>query len=486
MLRKLGITLAWVALAALPLFVYSNTIAARFGLRDDYSVLREAQDSDTIVTAVNGGQGRPIYGWLLDKTFERMPDIAALSWSRAYSAICLGLLGVAAAWVLHRRIGWSRTTAWLVGALLTVLPSGQVLVGWGSCWPHVLAALLGAVGFALADPALRDRRWGRVALAGLVLLVATLTYQSNMLIAVMFVAAGVLSRRAVSTRATVEWAFGHLVLLGAVLAVAYVFTRVSFACGWFVPSSRVVFESDWLGKLAWMAREPLANAAALLALNDVEGRTATWYVLAAVTTGALTLAGIGLSGGWRRNLLELATLVTCVLVAYCVSLLAAERWSTYRTIYPLTGVVLVFAVSGLQRVAASRSAVVAGVLALLVVLGAVLARHQAYGLIAQPQMRELALLEQGARAIEPGKNQSVFVITPRPQDAAASLQYADEFGSLSTDSDWTPKEMLILLMRERFPGTPNVERGYRYTSNRMPPPAGRHEIVIDLRPLRSS
>lgn len=485
MSRRLGLIFIWVALAVLPLFIYSDTIAARYGLRDDYSVLREAQDSDTIILSVNGGQGRPIYGWLLEVTFGPMPDIAALSWSRGLSALLLGLLGVMTAWNLQRRIGWSLPSAWLVGALVTLLPAGQVLVSWGSCWPHVLAALLGAVGFALADCALPARRWGLIGLAACVWLVGTLTYQSNILIAVMFIAAGVLGRRHEPVRPIIGWALSHLVLLGAVLGVAYAITRALFASGWLVPSSRIAFEADWVGKLAWMLREPFANALALLALNDVEGRTAGAYVAAMAITSGLVLFGWTLAGTWRRAGWEILAFAGLSLVAYCVSLLAAERWSTYRTIYPLTGVVLMFAVTGLQRLLAKRPAAVVTALALLVLLGAALARKQAFELIARPQMRELELLEVGARSIEPGRNQNVFVITPRPQDAAARLQYADEFGSLSTDSDWTPKEMLILVMRERFPGVPAVERSYQYTSNRLPPPSGRYDVVIDLRPLRS-
>ncbi len=65
--------------------------------------------------------------------------------------------------------------------------------------------------------------------------------------------------------------------------------------------------------------------------------------------------------------------------------------------------------------------------------------------------------------------------------APAAVRWADEFGSLSMDSDWTPKEALKHLMRERFPGMPDVNRRYTYASSGVVPKGEHPDVVIDLR-----
>lgn len=485
----------WLALAVLvlPLFLYSDTIGARFGLRDDYSILREADDQPEMVFRVSASQGRPIYGWLLQATFSRMEGFNDLSWSRGLAALAVGLFGAAAALGLHRRLGWPFWLAYPLGAMLTVLPMAQILIGWGSCWPHVLACILAVAAFALTEPRAVEERleahpWRLF--GGIVLLVlATLTYQSNTLCYLVMVAAGLRRRLDLPLAQGARWLVSHLALLVGALAFAYLVTRFMFALEWFPASRRIAFEADPLAKSLWFFQGPLANALALLVINDVQARTQPWHLLAATLAVLVLIAGLGWT--WRRRgpgPLWTATLVCLLPASAVVSLIAAERWSTYRTIYALAGVVLVFLVLSFERLLGSSATAARRVLPALLLVGlltgGVLARRQTYGLLAEPQMQELALIEAGAARIDPARTPSVYVITPRPEDTAAPLQYADEFGSLSTDSDWTPKEMLRLAMQERFPAVRDIASRYRYTSGRAEPTAGRYDIVIDLRRLR--
>lgn len=484
-----------VCVLAFPFLVYSDTVSARFGLRDDYSLLREAHDAGDVVFRFTASQGRPVYGWLLQESFSRIEGIDGLRWSRLLSALCIGLLGAGTALCLDRRLGWPRSTAYLLGAVITILPTAQILVGWGSCWPHVLAAIFAVAAFALAEPASPDDGLGerplRLAGAVALLTLGTLTYQSNTLFYLVLLAAGLRRRSGRPLRATLRWFAGHLLLVGGGLLLAYAATRAMFALELFPMSPRFVFESDWLAKAWWFVRDPLINALALVVLNDVQNRTEPWHTLAASLTAWVILAGLVRVWLRRDRSAGLALAIALVVLppaAFCVSLLAGERWSAYRTLYALTGVLLVFFVGALERLADSRRVLCRRfapvVLALLLVGGGLLAREQAYELIVEPQMRELQLIEAGAQAIDPARRPSVYVITPRPEDTAAPLQHADEFGSLSTDSDWTPREMIKLIMRERFPAIADIASRYRYASGRAEPAPGRYDVVIDLRRLR--
>ena len=68
--------------------------------------------------------------------------------------------------------------------------------------------------------------------------------------------------------------------------------------------------------------------------------------------------------------------------------------------------------------------------------------------------------------------------------APAPLAYSDEFGSLSTDSDGVPKEMMKLSFYEKYPTLPPCRSLDHMVSGEKPPPPGLYDVVIDLRGLR--
>jgi len=180
-----------------------------------------------------------------------------------------------------------------------------------------------------------------------------------------------------------------------------------------------------------------------------------------------------------------AALAGLPVLAYAVSLIAAEQWSTYRTIFALTGVVVVFFTLGLDQVAERCGGtwvrwLTPVVLGLLVAAGFGLARNQAYALMAVPQIKELALIKEGARQITPGWTARVFLVTPDADDSFAELTYADEFGSLSTASDWTPKEMLMDVLRERYPEMRDVRGMFVFATGGARPARGQSDIIIDM------
>ena len=146
--------LVLLALVALPALLYWNAVWMRYGLRDDYSTLRETHEEPGKIFAFCASQGRPIYGLLLEPFYAHLDGIDALPWARLLGAVCIGLLCAATALVLERRLRWPRGQAVLGAALLASVPPVQVLIDWGICWPHALAALLALAAFVLADRAL--------------------------------------------------------------------------------------------------------------------------------------------------------------------------------------------------------------------------------------------------------------------------------------------------------------------------------------------
>jgi hypothetical protein len=481
-----------LALVILPLLVYSNTIFHRYGYRDDYSTIREVREEPGKVLRFCGSQARPLYGWLLETSAGLTPTIENLCWLRAAGALGLGLLA-AGLWGVLRQQEWPADVAALTAALGVLLPTAQLIAGWGVCWPHVVAAGLGLAGFVAAErgfaSAPAGRRGALLAVAASSVLIGTLIYQPNVMFYLTGVAAGLSRRLGEPLRRQLGWLAWHLAAVGIGLMLAFDLTSRLFETGIFPRSPRVAIEFDLPGKIFWSLRESLPNALALFVINDAAGRTILLHAVAMLAVLLLLLGGavwVMRRYGAAQALWWLTGLTGLPLAAYNVSLIAAERWASYRVLYACAAVVLVFAMTtvGWWIAGINRRRWCLGVLAAATFLAVIAARHQTYTLIALPQALELRLLEEGAQAIDPAKHPWVFVLTPGQEDTPASLRWGDEFGSLSMDSDWTPKEALKHIMRGRFPALPEVNDRYTYASGGSVPKGMKPDVIINLQRLR--
>ena len=482
-----------VLLFLLPWVIYGSAISQRYGLRDDYAILREAREEPGKIFRVCAAMGRPLYGWLLELSTREAGTIDGLSGLRMLSVTGLGLLG-AAIFLLLRRDGWRAPAAALLAAFLTVMPSAQVIASWSICWPQAVALLMGMSAYALArrglaappEAAWRGWAWS---LGGVVAMgAATLIYQVSGLVYAVLLAAALVARRDTDLRAPARWLGRHLLVMGSGLGVAFALTRLSFALGLFTPSPRMVFETRFVDKAGWFLTHVLPNVLALNVLNDTDaGPPGAYWPMVGVTLTVLTL-GVLVEGrragrvGVARWLLALGGLSAA---AYCVSFLAGERWPTYRTLYALTGVWSVFFAASLLKLGdlwpVRGPTVATALLGGFVAVSAVLAHRQSLELFALPQGRELARMEEGARQVEPGRQSRVFVLTVLQRDTSAPRRYLDEFGSVSVDTDWVAKELFHALVVERFPGARDAGSLYRFAASAVVPAPGTYDILIDLR-----
>jgi hypothetical protein len=173
--------------------------------------------------------------------------------------------------------------------------------------------------------------------------------------------------------------------------------------------------------------------------------------------------------------------------AASVSLLASERYATYRTIFAMTAVLLCFLVASVRSLTdhwqvRGRRLLAAGVIALAVCA----AQHHVYALIAVPQGNEWQLVLAGARQVRLGApaRPRIFAIASSPRDLSTTTIYHDEFGSLSSNSEWVPKEMFKRAMHDLHPDVPNLESLYDFTEGYRLPTGQHFDVVIDMHQLR--
>ncbi|MFT3781019.1 MAG: hypothetical protein QM790_03320 [Nibricoccus sp.] len=482
-----------VTLVLLPVCLYWPTTWTEYGLRDDYGVLREAHQDPGAIIKFCGSHARPIFGWLLRTSFGQLEHIHQLAWARLLGSVCIGLFSASVFTILVRFHGWSVTTAACVSAMVAVVPAAQVVASWSILWPYIVAALLSVGAFVVAERGFRvtealSLQQGAYCVVACMLVVASVwVYQPNGLFYLVFVAVKAVRRGELQQQAPRVRLVQHLLLLGGSMLIAYVLIRFAFAMQWLPMSSRIAFEHDYIGKLVWFVQNSLPNALALVVLNDFQGRTAPWYHLAEGATVTLLVVGgafVTKRRGWREGAVWFGSFAVLSIGSYFINLMASERWPSYRTIHPLTCVVLVYAAASME-VLGEVIPVIKKTrlwLGLAFVCGAaVLARKQTFELIALPQNAELHVVEAEAKKLDLSLDQRVYVITPTPAIAPARLLYSDEFGSLSTDSDWVPKEMMKLIFHEQHPDAPPCRSLDHMVSGEKPPPAGLYDVVIDLR-----
>ena len=489
-----------VFLFLVPVVAYWPATFHDYGLRDDYSNLREAHEEPGKVLRFCASHARPIYGLLLQSTYGETTSVDNLHWMRLAASLILGALSLVVFRGL-RALGWSFNPSLCVAVMIGLLPASQVIAAWAVGWPYAAAALLAlgacfAVDNALTMSAGTDGRRlrGRQIAQGLVglglLLVSTLIYQPSAMFYVVPLAGALIAQRQRGPKRTMRWVCAHLALIALALAAAYETMTVLYATGVFVKSGRVAFEHHWAEKIRWFLGEALPNSLSMFVLNDNNQRDHLLYLGCAGLAGALLLGGAYLEWrryGWRRGSIWLTGLLVLPAVAFGISLVASEHYATYRTVLAMSAVLLCFLVASLcaltERWPASHRRLLATVLLSVAFL---LARHHAYALIAVPQGNEWQLIEQGAKRVRLSVNSHprIFVIASSPADISTSTIYHDEFGSLSSNSEWVPKEMFKRAMHDLHPGIANIGTRYDFASGPVLPPVQRYDVLIDMRRLR--
>jgi hypothetical protein len=365
-----------------------------------------------------------------------------------------------------------------------------VVVGWAIAWPIALGLVMAVAGFALVDRGLAKQ--GPLAafqiVAGVALYIAAgLTYQTSALFAIMLLGAVLLVRDSASLRADVRWASAHLCALFGGLVAGFVAMNVVFTEGVVPEAARMAIEPHPLPKLLWFARNPLPNSLALFALRDrFNTPPSFWLAVAAVIVVAVLGLWLAAQNPQRRAR-WLAVALLLPFAAHSVSLAASSQAIGYRTLLPLSGlflVLFVFGVRGLVERTRAPRAVEAVALGAFVLVGAVLARHNAFTLIAEPQGYEWQLIKSAADRVQLDGDTRVYLIRPSLAYRATRRMYADEYGSLTSDADWAAKEMFNAAMRQRFPnGLPEGRSYSLLTAFGPPPPYYQYDFVADLREL---
>jgi len=330
-------------------------------------------------------------------------------------------------------------------------------------------------------------QWG---LALWLMIVSALIYQPSALFYLLPLAATLIVQRRRDLLQSTRWLGIHVGFVAGTLGLAYGTMSILYATHVFVKSGRIAFESHWGEKILWFLQEPLPNALSLFVLNDNNHRDHALYLACAAIVGAVLIAGAVLEWrryGMQRGVIWLTGLTGLPVVAFAVSMLASERYATYRTIFAMTAVLLCFLVASVSSLTEHWSANARRLTAALAISAAFFtAQHHAYSLIAVPQGNEWKLVVDGAKQVhlKGGARPRIFAIASTPRDISTATIYHDEFGSLSSNSEWVPREMFKRAMHDLHPDVQNLDALYDFATGPVLPADQQYDVVIDLHRLR--
>jgi hypothetical protein len=489
---------AWLLTAVLflvPLVAYWPATFHDYGLRDDYSNLREAHEEVGKVLQFCASHARPVYGWLLQATYGQTSSVENLQWLRFVAALLLGAISLVSFRGL-RAVGWSFNSSLCFAVLLCLVPSAQVIAGWAVGWPYAATALLAFAGFFTVEGALTlglsagvGRAVSQWAVASGLMVLSALIYQPSAFFYLVPLAAALIAQRHRNLVQSARWIGIHLGFVAGALGLAYCTMSLLYAEHVFVKSGRIAFETHWGEKIAWFLQEPLPNALSVFVLNDNNHRDHALYFGCAALVGVILIAGAYLEWrrhGMHRGIVWLSGLLGLPVFAFAVCLLASERYATYRTILAMTGVLLCFVVASISALTERWSANARRLTAMLAIsIAFVTAQHHVYALIAVPQGNEWQLIMAGAKQVHlDGVRPRIFAIASAPADISTASIYHDEFGSLSSNSEWVPREMFKRAMHDLHPGIVDLDSRYDFATGRVLPAGQHYDVIIDLHRLR--
>lgn len=459
--------------SAIFLVTYYPCFQNSYGLLDDYYLLFLTLTKGAWCPEIVGSmmsQGRPLNLPFIAAAFSSLHGISDLVYLRFIATLGIALL--ATLFFRHAmHVGWNRAQSFVLSLLVFSQLPFQVLAGWS------LVGFLGAIRIPLAyvsfflakyaaEKPLKSPTFAALYLATVFALTASMAMHQT---TAMFFWIG-MAQDALSPK---KWDISRRLLAIAFSAFGIACTLEYAICAWgksaysaYLLTDRDHLSFDVLEKIQWFITEPLTNS---LNFNNLAASPLIAFAMATTIVTGLFFFIKTLEPRERlkeRVFLLLALPVLC----YTPNLIVAESWASYRTLYALSALMVLYffcAIQGISQKFAVSKNIVTGALfaAALVSLGC--ANQNVATYLAEPQSKELALLRYRLKMKQPLLNHLNEQLTP-PADKGpfdiwkydskmlapswyeflAPAAYYDEFGRASSARPYVAKAMVGLLQME--------------------------------------
>lgn len=464
-------TRSWLFLTVSLLLVYASSWTIPYLITDDYGTMLE-KINDNLLGSQNGviAGGRPIYAASLIAAFSFITDFTQLRFIRL-----IGVVGIATAvWTIYiylKAKNWSETASLSVAFVIGCIPSFQIMGSWTITFIFPWAvALSGLSAYILHYGTTRLR----FVFSIILLLISFHIYQPA---AMFFMAFG-----AIQCFGNHQKLLHMLKSLGYHIGVFFVCASISLISQklllhilWGSDSylaTRSGFTHDLFGKMMWFIKEPLVNS-----LNIFNLKPSIWL---ATVVFVVVLVGLWFyfEGGIKEKVIRIAVALCFLPAAYAPNLVVTESWSSYRTIGPITAIVILYLLFSFKKILKNFNSKV-------VICAAVLAGlYASYNMtitIAIPQFMEMATIRTQLLEADLPNTKTIYLVKGDWDHSMSPIIAYDEFGIPSTSKPWSQQTAVFLALQKIDP---------KYTSlpvvavdDRSKVPAEGGVLILDVKRL---
>lgn len=463
----------YALLLFLPLLVHWPVVVTGYGTPEDFLRFNPRAAAGANLEVVHKGV---LHDALLELSYAPVETVAGLRGLRLLAVGLLVFVGLAV-WQLLERGGWHEIGAAVAAVGLTLLPAAQLHAGWGSAWPGLLAALLSVAGFAAVEGEWEtggQRRWVGVFGGGLLYFAAGMIYLPDALMALVPLAGIALLRPARIPLGFPRWCALHCGVLAAGVLAAWALHR------WMLADAGVVDRGEVFARLEGLVLTSLPGAGTLFVAPAAGPNLPLVGALVALAVLGLAVAAARRQARDDPEAAERWWTVVAVALGYTlVAALLAINWRPgYRSSWPLAGVVLVAVVAALRGLIPTterRAWKLYGAFAVVLGLGAMVARGQVRRVLVAPLAAEWGAMRGavGKLTLE-GRTEVYLQLAAGADTAMPEPRFG---GSVWTQAD-AAQRMFHAAVQERYPaGLPKGE-SIELAAGAGAPPAGFSGQVI--------
>jgi hypothetical protein len=472
-----------VAAAGTILVAYRPVVAADYAKLDDYWFLWMSKTDPQRISTHDRERGRflaaPLHGW----AFGKAANIAELRRVRAVTVLGLTALAGGLTALLCSR-GWPPMLAAALAVSACATPAAFSTAAMATSVhrpPAALCALLASRAAVRAADARSRRRAVAWLVIAVLVLFAALSFQQSW--AMFYVPFCFLTLFRADDESGAPRPMRLLAAHALPFVVALGLSALTVGHSDDLRVRRTVTRAPY-DKAAWFVREPLLNAACLAQMTP--DRKIGYFTAAIVLVGGLSFLA-------RRRVAAALCLTAGVVllpVSYVPNLVTAENWASYRSIGPLSALlilVLGWAFWGIARLVFQRphlmvappAVALAGWLCLM-------GRYNVREYIVEPQVLErdcfrYQILQGAAEEVT-----VVHIIQPPWQCWPVQMYRYDDFGVPSSFVDWCPEAMFRLVAAELPPTLAARLQGLPVTWGPAPhDDETARALVIDMRLLKT-
>lgn len=440
-------------LIIISIFLISNisSFSLNFGMRDDYPFLNLVHTNINFIQSQNNINGRPLNGLLLQAVFNRLQYISEFRYIRMISFIGVIFLLIILDKIFSQYDLNQIEKIYLLISLVT-LPSINLYINWAVCSMVPFALLLAAISsicvFNIYD-IVKSRFILKIICSIFCLTASILIYQPASMY--YFVISYIYLYFPIINGKKEKKHFSAMIIIFLIALLIAWLMMLLIGANKSPRAALINFEKLPL-KLVWFARDVIPYSLNFnLLINN--------KIIPAVLLLLIVIGFLFMEKSITKILINIVVYFLLIILSYFPNLIVSENWASYRTQVAISSLFLLMGFLGIRNIVTyfnKQNYKTGGLikkiylfgLLLLIVLNVSWYTYNQIVYITFPQSVEIAYIKNLlATKVNKKTTNTIYFIRPTNEDAITRCVF-DEFGCLSSEPQWSPANIIKLLLRE--------------------------------------